>query len=230
MKLKKYVRNILSRLKEALESTNVNRSTGIIDEAMSIKGVRFFGNIDLGENVKTFPGVRIDAQSSVKVGRFTSINGPGTEICCAINSIEIGAFCSIARQVSIQEYDHRSDRISTSGIASSIFGLTKNEDLVSKGGISIGNDVWIGSKVTITSGVTIGNGAIIAANSVVTKDVEPYAIVGGVPAKTIKMRFDQTTIEMLDKIQWWDWDMDKIRRNKILFTETLDWKSLDRIK
>jgi len=80
-----------------------------------------------------------------------------------------------------------------------------------KGDIVIGNDVWIGYGVTILSGVTIGDGAIVAANSCVVKDVPPYSIVGGVPAKVIKYRFDDETIGKLLKIRWWDWDEQKIR-------------------
>jgi virginiamycin A acetyltransferase len=77
----------------------------------------------------------------------------------------------------------------------------------------IGNDVWIGYNATIMAGVTIGDGAIIGTNSVVTKDVEPYAIVGGNPAKLIKKRFSDIEIAELMEIRWWDWDIEKISRN-----------------
>lgn len=70
----------------------------------------------------------------------------------------------------------------------------------------IGNDVWVGANAIIIAGVNIGNGAIIGAGAVVTKDVPPYAVVGGVPAKIIKYRFSEEQIEELEKIQWWDWD------------------------
>ena len=82
-----------------------------------------------------------------------------------------------------------------------------------KGDIVIGNDVWIGYEAVIMAGVTIGNGAIIGTRAVVTKDVPPYTIVGGVPAKSIRRRFDQATIEKLEALRWWDWDEEKIRRN-----------------
>lgn len=82
-----------------------------------------------------------------------------------------------------------------------------------KGDIVIGNDVWIGYEAVILSGVTIGDGAIIGARAVVTKDVAPYTIVGGVPAKPIRKRFDDDTIARLLEIKWWDWDKERIRLN-----------------
>lgn len=82
-----------------------------------------------------------------------------------------------------------------------------------KGDIVIGNDVWIGFEAVILAGVTIGNGAIIGTRAVVTKDVPPYTIVGGVPAKPIRRRFDDKTIEKLEALRWWDWDEERIKRN-----------------
>lgn len=82
-----------------------------------------------------------------------------------------------------------------------------------KGDIVIGNDVWIGYEAVILSGITIGDGAVIGSRAVVTKDVEPYTIVGGVPAKPIRKRFDEQTIEKLEKIGWWDWSEEQIRQN-----------------
>ena len=77
----------------------------------------------------------------------------------------------------------------------------------------IGNDVWIGTGAKILSGVTIGDGAVIGAYSVVAKNVSPYTIAVGNPAREIKKRFDESTIQNLMKLKWWDWDIDKIRRN-----------------
>lgn len=82
-----------------------------------------------------------------------------------------------------------------------------------KGNIVIGNDVWIGFEAVILAGVTIGDGAIIGTRAVVTKDVAPYTIVGGVPAKPIRKRFDDQTIEALLKTKWWDWPEEKIAKN-----------------
>lgn len=82
-----------------------------------------------------------------------------------------------------------------------------------KGDIIIGNDVWIGYEAIILSGVTIGDGAIIGTRAVVTKDVPPYTIVGGVPAKPIRKRFDDKTIAKLYELKWWDWPKERIKAN-----------------
>ena len=83
--------------------------------------------------------------------------------------------------------------------------------------VIIGNDVWIGANVIILPGVTIGDGSILAAGAVVTKDVEPYAVVGGVPAKVIKFRFDEESIKKFLQIQWWNWSVEEIEDNIELF-------------
>lgn len=95
-----------------------------------------------------------------------------------------------------------------------------------KGDIVIGNDVWIGYDAIIMAGVTIGDGAIIGTRAVVTKDVEPYSIVGGVPAKEIRKRFSTDIIARLQELQWWNWDADIIR-NSIKAIQDGDLGSLD---
>ena len=82
-----------------------------------------------------------------------------------------------------------------------------------KGDIIIGNDVWIGYEAVILSGITIGDGAIIGTRAVVTKDIPPYTIVGGVPAKPIRKRFDDVTIARLLELKWWDWSEERIKAN-----------------
>ena len=82
-----------------------------------------------------------------------------------------------------------------------------------RGDIVVGNDVWIGYEAVILSGVTIGDGAIIGTRAVVTKDVPPYTIVGGVPARPIRKRFDDRTIAVLLRLRWWDWPRERIARN-----------------
>lgn len=130
----------------------------------------------------------------------------------------IGKFSMIASDVKfiMNGANHLSNAISSYPFA--IFGngwenAMEDKSYPNKGDIIIGNDVWIGYKATIMAGVTIRDGAIIATNSTVIRDVEPYSIVGGNPAKEIKKRFDDETISKLLDIKWWDWDIDKITRN-----------------
>lgn len=99
----------------------------------------------------------------------------------------------------------------------------------SKGDTVIGNDVWIGNSVTIMPGIKIGDGSIIATNAVVTKDVEPYSIVGGNPAQLIRKRFDDNTIDFLLALKWWDWPIEKISEN-VLHIMKADRKTLSEIK
>lgn len=132
----------------------------------------------------------------------------------------IGKFCSIAcgTKFLFNSANHALDSLSTYPfpLFSEEWGLEpKNvaESWDNKGDIIIGNDVWIGFEAVILAGVTIGDGAIVGARAVVTKDVAPYTIVGGVPAKPIRKRFDAQTIKALLEIRWWDWDEDKIAQN-----------------
>ena len=87
-----------------------------------------------------------------------------------------------------------------------------------KGPVTIGNNVWIADNVMILSGVSVGDGAVLGAGSIVTKDVPPYSVAVGSPARVIKKRFSEEIIEQLLEIQWWDWPEDKIRRNQKFFS------------
>lgn len=162
---------------------------------------------------------------NVTVGRFTSISGPSTKIVAQLNNIKIGSFCSIASGVVIQEYYHKYNRVSTFYMNHYFFDSSFKNDIFSKGDIIIEDDVWIGSNCVILSGVTIGRGSIIGGGSVVTKDVSPYSIVGGNPAKVIKKRFSDEIISELEELQWWEWDIDKIKKNKNFFNKIIDNES-----
>lgn len=136
--------------------------------------------------------------------------------------VRIGKFCSIADGVRFVFGGHRVDLISTFPFRALCFGGTPHADALSKGDIVLGNDVWIGANAIILSGVTIGDGAVVAAGAVVTRDLAPYAVVGGVPAKLMKMRFAADQIAALEKIQWWNWPLEKIQENLDLFYATPD--------
>src|SRR5690606_16503456 len=110
-----------------------------------------------------------------------------------------------------------------------------NKDLKDRynefGGCEIGNDVWLATNSVVLRNVQIGNGAIIGAGAIVTKDVEPYSIIAGVPAKKIKMRFDDKTIEVLEEIQWWNWPVEIIRQNlDLIYSTKVDERVIERLK
>lgn len=172
-----------------------------------------------GENVIND---RVNISSSI-IGKCTVI-GCGSDLSCC----KIGSFCSIASNVHVQPWTHPTNFVSSyPGFFNTLnnypFGKAKaifNEEIKTTDGFhaNIGNDVWIGEHVIIKGGISIGDGAVIAMGSIVTKDVPPYAIVGGVPAKIIRFRFDLHTIEMLNKIKWWDWPLDMIKSERDLFS------------
>lgn len=137
---------------------------------------------------------------------------------------DIGKFCSIASGVSIGPGMHKTDRVSTHPAFylkdTPLLKKFSDKDLfISYKRTSIGHDVWIGEKAIVLDGITIGHGAIIAASSVVTKDVAPYSIVGGIPAKHIRSRFDETKIEGLLKLEWWNYPEDWLAKHYIDFGE-----------
>jgi virginiamycin A acetyltransferase len=135
----------------------------------------------------------------------------------------IGKFCMIASGATfiMNGGNHLTEATSTYPFA--IFGgawqhAMDGKTYPSKGNTVVGNDVWIGHDATIMPGIHLGDGAIIATKAVVTKDVEPYSIVGGNPAKEIKKRFSEESIAKLLQLKWWNWDIEKITRNVHLLT------------
>ncbi len=138
---------------------------------------------------------------------------------CLIQHTTIGKFCSIANDVLIGLGRHPIDNFSTSPLFYRINNpldiklINKTNEFKEYLPIEIGHDVWIGTRAVILDGLKIGTGAIVAANSVVTKDVPPYAIVGGVPAKIIKYRFSDEKINKLLQAAWWQQDINQIKTN-----------------
>lgn len=176
------------------------------------------------------PGDRIIVPSTLKLEQYTSFD-VGNKLCdmgsytYSTSSLptyaQIGRYCSIAPNVKMMGFQHPTDRFSTSHIVYERHYPARNgyKDLGEQAmfrpaptrqetpSLIIGNDVWIGADVTIKQGVRIGNGAVIASHAVVTKDVPEYAIIGGVAAKVLRYRFDEITIQRLQKSQWWDYNI-----------------------
>jgi acetyltransferase-like isoleucine patch superfamily enzyme len=166
---------------------------------------------ELGEYVQVFGHTRI---GSCKIARYSYIGDR-----CDFTRTSIGPFTSVGPEVLCGLGSHPIDYVSTypgfysdKVVGSKWFGINhefKNQD---KQPVTIGADVWIGARAIILGGVTIGHGVVIAAGAVVNKDVPPYAIVGGVPAKIIRYRFDQSTIEKLLASAWWEASEDELRK------------------
>jgi acetyltransferase-like isoleucine patch superfamily enzyme len=134
--------------------------------------------------------------------------------------IDVGAFCSIGPQVKVHGGgEHVMDRASTFPMNARLFDPDRRSrpDEFDKGPTVVGNDVWIGMGATVLAGVSIGDGAVIGARAVVTKDVEPYAIAVGNPARVIRRRFDQETCERLLALRWWDWSDSELQARRSWF-------------
>jgi len=145
---------------------------------------------------------KVTVRLNVTIGAHSYMNGGDIRQ----NSI-IGRYCSISYDVGIGYGDHATNLLSTHPFATQApydkFHVTPFLSARHPEGATVGNDVWIGRGATILGGISVGHGAIIAAGAVVTKDVPPYAIIAGVPAKIIKYRFDEITIEKLLNSEWW---------------------------
>jgi acetyltransferase-like isoleucine patch superfamily enzyme len=140
--------------------------------------------------------------------------------------VTVGKYCQIGRDVAFHPTNHPTTHITTY-INAQLFG-GEMKQFKTEAEIFLGNDVWVGHGVIVLSGVNVGNGAILAAGSVVTKDVSPYSIVAGNPAKEIRKRFSDRVIAELENLNWWDWSDDELMKIKPLFL--MDLSSLNSIQ
>lgn len=142
---------------------------------------------------------RVSLEGAVSIGAFTYAN-KNADIRHAV----IGRYCSIAENVRISPGSHATDWLSTHPML--LLGSTNPYQAAPKTPTHIGNDVWIGAGATVMPSVRIGDGAVIAASAVVSRDVEPFAVMGGVPAKMIRHRFPEHVRQAILDARWWDYD------------------------
>lgn len=173
------------------------------------------------KNCDIHPTAKVCQRSNlidVSMGRYSYMGAANS-----VRNTKIGAFCSIASYCAIGGGDHPLEFVSTSPVflkGRNIFGKNFcSLDFEDAAQVQIGNDVWIGEGVFISGGVVIGDGAVVGAHSVVTKNVPPYAIVAGTPARLLRYRFDEKVISRLEKLKWWDWDDEEISRCSNCFAD-----------
>ena len=185
--------------------------------------VSFFAKIDnksrISHKAKVYGHVQVTSSS---MGDYSYI-GRNSRIIHA----DIGKFCSIASETKIGMGTHTLDKISTSPIFTEAKNGTKHSWVKTSAAnpfkrVKVGNDVWIGVRTMVMGGVTIGDGAVIGAGSIVTKDIPPYAVVVGVPAKVIRYRFPEETIELLNRIKWWEKNEAELKDNIDLFQKPVN--------
>ncbi|WPM85812.1 CatB-related O-acetyltransferase [Apirhabdus apintestini] len=168
-----------------------------------------------GDKIRIKGEVYVEEYARMPAGSFCSVGAFSQPACYLPNGVKIGRYCSIAGGVKVMGGQHPLDRFTTSTLTyrndfTHIAAIMGKEWQIKPyatciGYPEIGNDVWIGDDAVLKGNIIIGDGAVIAANSVVTKNVPPYSIVAGVPAKVIKYRFPQDIISELIRLQWWNY-------------------------
>lgn len=162
-----------------------------------------------------------EIKTAVEIGVGTGINGKVRILGGA--KVNIGKYCAIGSDVKIISSNHDTSKANLQAKFATEF-FKQSLDLV-KDEINIGHNVWIGDSVIILPNVKIGNGAVIGAGAVVTKNIPDFAIAVGVPARVIRYRFSKTIIKKMQKIEWWNWTEQKIKKNKKFFGKNLLTKS-----
>lgn len=205
------IEEIKNKIYEIVKHHNTIDTRASIDSQAYISGSLIRGNVSVGHKAKIYQS---HIEGDVEIGAYTSLWGPGIFVIGRIHGVKIGKFCSVARYVFMQEDYHNPNRITTYFLERNLLNVSlKDNAMVSKGEIIIGNDVWIGAGAQILSGVSIGDGAVIGAGAVVTQNVPAYAVAAGNPAKVVKYRFGKEKIAELLELQWWNWPDEKIREH-----------------
>lgn len=212
-----YLHAILRGLRARLDRINSISADALCDPESWISGSRISGRVRVAKGCKIF---RAEISGNVSIGRFTSLWGPEIVVSGPKHGVTIGAFCSIARHGSMYETFHNTQRTTTYFVEKNLLQIPPRPDAeVSKGQIRIGNDVWIGASAQVMSGVSIGNGAVVGAGAIVTRDIPPFAVVGGNPARLIRYRFDADVIDRLMDMEWWNWSEERLHAERDFLME-----------
>ncbi len=198
----------------------------IIEKALNYNRYEQKGKVKVNGLIKGLQNVKFEGgnlvanncnfSGQIKIGKNSTLGYNST----IHGKVTIGKYCQLGPYLSIITTNHPTEYLSIY-VNKQLFNgellkLKTNKKTI------IGNDVWVGQNVSVLGGVSIGNGAVIAAGSVVTKDVPKYSIVAGVPAKIIKMRFKDSTIEEIEKLSWWDMSNTELEKIKPLFFKNLN--------
>jgi virginiamycin A acetyltransferase len=194
-----------------------------------------------GNTMRMFAGVDIDAatvlEAPVRVGPYTRVTesqigsytyfGNG----CTLLGVNVGRFCSGAWGVTLGASGHHLDCATTHTFP----WLPVDGGFVAEPGMSVsplhvGHDVWLGCNAVVLSGLTVGHGAAVAAGAIVVHDVPDYAVVAGVPARVVRLRFDESLVERLLTVGWWNWPITVLRENLALFQEPLNAEVMDALE
>lgn len=179
--------------------------------------------VTLGDCVRISRTARF--QTPTKVGDWTRVGE--RSLFKGNGLLEIGKYGALGSELTVITSNHRATALNMSYPVHSSRGW---DVPIVVDNVAIGHGVWIGDRVTVLPGVTVGHGALIAAGAVVATDVKPYSVVGGVPAKLIKLRFDEAVVDFLLDLQWWHWAAERITRNRELFESDLSGMSLAAVK
>lgn len=178
---------------------------------LRFRPAKFDGDIFIaaGSAIKNFKTI---------INKGTRINGPITVKGHGI--FTLGKYCALGDHIDVITSNHEMNGVNLQNDLQK--KITGKADASAKRDVTIGNNVWIGNRVILLPGVKVGDGAVIGAGSVVNKDVAPYAIVAGSPARQIRMRFNDQVISSLSEIKWWDWSLEKMKRNKEFFQAKIE--------
>ena len=180
------------------------------NRARWIRGILKFKNYSNSSGIFIGKGSKIATDTFIGNGsRFN-----GKVVIKGNGGCRIGNYVAFGDQIILITSNHNTESVNLQyALAKKIGNKARKSE---KSGITIGHNVWVGDRAIIVAGVSVGNGAVIGAGSVVTKDVPPYAIVGGVPAKFIRYRMSEEQIKNVESMKWWDWPIEKMKSNRNL--------------